>query len=266
MSKRSNAIKVGIFLTIIAILFVFGQLWLLRFNIGREGYAFKVLFNDVSGLKTDDPIWVFGIKKGKVLRIEMAKHEVLITGWLEKSIELREDVSVSIQDVAMISGTKTLILDPGISEEPWDLSKPIRGKPSLGLSTVEIGTIAMQAEQLIKILTEELGESGVVLRGLQSTLNNLNILLKENRAGIGKIINKGGDGLDKVQGLIDDLSLAIKGLNNTIAQINRKQGTLGKLIYDEKLYENLSNASANLDSLLIDVRKNPSRYIHISVF
>jgi len=266
MQKRSIAVKVGIFLTVLVVLFVVGQLWLLRFNVGKKGHTIKILFNDVSGLKAEDPIWVFGIKKGKVLRIEMGKNEVIVTAWIEKSIDLRADVSVSIQDVAMISGTKALVLKPGVSPEPWDLSKPIQGKPSLGLSTIEIGTIAMQAEGLIRILKKELGEGGVALQSLKASLDNLDILLRENRAGIKEMIDKGADGLDQAQNLANELSVTIKGLSATIDQINKKEGTLGKLIYDEALYNNLSRASSNLDSLLIDVKKNPSRYIHISVF
>lgn len=266
MRKRSMAVKVGVFLTAILVFFIIGQLWLLRFNVGRAGYSFKVFFNDVSGLKIDDPVRVYGIKKGKVANMEMQRKGVLVTAWIEKSIDLRADVSVSIQDVAMISGTKTIVLEPGISPEPWDLSKPIQGRPSLGLSTVEIGTIAMQAEGLIRILKKELGEGGVALQSLKASLDNLNILLKENRAGIKEMIDKGTDGLDQAQNLADELSVTIKGLSATIDQINKKEGTLGKLIYDEALYNNLSRASSNLDSLLIDIKKNPSRYIHISVF
>ena len=266
MKRQSIAVRVGIFLTIIVVFFVVGQLWLLGWKVAREGYIFEMLFNDVSGLKLGDPVRVFGIKKGKVVNLEIQKEGVLVTGWIEKDIILKKDAVASIQDVAMISGTKTIVINPGVSGEPFDLSKPLLGQPHLGLSTVEIGTIAMQAEGLIKILKNALGEGGTTLQSLQSSFNNLNIILKENRTALKEVIDKGVGDLEQAKVTMEDLSGAITELETTIQQINSQKGTVGKMIYDEGLYDNLVRVSANLDSLLVDIRKNPGKYVQISVF
>lgn len=265
MKGRGIAIKVGILLTIIVVIFVIGQLWMIRFNIGKEGYILKIWFNDVSGLKIGDPVRVFGISKGKVINMEILPQGVMVTTWMEKDINLKKDAIASIMDVAMISGTKTIVLDPGVSEEPFDISSTLIGKPSLGLSTVEVGGVVTSIETLIEILKKGLGEEGAI-KSIETTLNDLDIILKENRAGIKDIVDKGGPNLDNAKELIEELTLTTNRLKSTIEQINSKKGTVGKMIYDENLYDNLVSASASLDSLLIDIRKNPGKYVHISIF
>ena len=266
MNERSVAIKVGIFLTIIVAVFIVGQLWLLRFNVGREGYLLEILFDDVSGLKYSDPVRVFGIDKGKVVKMDMQAQGVIVTTWIERNINLSSDATASIQDIAMISGTKTIVLNPGVSGEPFDLSKPIIGRPNLGLSTVEVGAVVGKVETLVEIFKKGLDEGSGTLRSLESTLNNLDVILRENRKGIKDILDKGGTDLDDAKDLMEELSLTSSEIRNIIHQINSEKGTMGKMIYDEDLYDNLVRASANLDSLLIDIRKNPGRYVHISVF
>jgi len=124
----------------------------------------------------------------------------------------------------------------------------------------------MQAEGLIKILKNALGEGGTTLQSLQSSFNNLNIILKENRAALKEVIDKGVGDLEQAKVTMEDLSGAITELETTIQQINSQKGTVGKMIYDEGLYDNLVRVSANLDSLLVDIRKNPGKYVQISVF
>ena len=65
---------------------------------------------------------------------------------------------------------------------------------------------------------------------------------------------------------INNASVAIDQLNATLAQINSGQGTLGKLLKDEKLYNDLDKLALDLDTLLNDVKDHPSRYVKISVF
>lgn len=266
MSKRSVAVKVGIFLTVIVILFVIGQLWLLRFNVGKKGNYLDIFFNDVSGLKEGDPVRVYGIKKGKVVGMDMVENGVTVKVWIEKGVDLRSDATASIQDVAMISGTKTIVMNPGTSDKPLDFSKTLQGRPNVGLSTVEIGTVATQFEDLIKVLKQGIGGGEGALKSLELTLNDLRTLIKENKEGIKEIVDKSGTNLGKTDSLVDELYITVREINRITENINSEKGTMGKLIHNEELYNNLNRASANLDSLLVEVRKNPGKYVHISVF
>jgi phospholipid/cholesterol/gamma-HCH transport system substrate-binding protein len=59
---------------------------------------------------------------------------------------------------------------------------------------------------------------------------------------------------------------SLKELNVLLARINAGQGTLGKLAKNDSLYTNLNKSAEDLDKLLADLRLNPGRYVHISVF
>jgi phospholipid/cholesterol/gamma-HCH transport system substrate-binding protein len=65
---------------------------------------------------------------------------------------------------------------------------------------------------------------------------------------------------------LDNANKALAELQASIAKINNGNGSLGLLINDDKLYHNLNNATANMDSLFIDLKAHPKRYVHFSVF
>ncbi|HPS72632.1 MAG TPA: MCE family protein, partial [Bacteroidales bacterium] len=71
----------------------------------------------------------------------------------------------------------------------------------------------------------------------------------------------------------EDLAKVILNANQTISdlqqvidKINKGEGDLGKLVNDEQLYKNLAASTDNLNKLLVDIKENPGRYIHVSVF
>jgi phospholipid/cholesterol/gamma-HCH transport system substrate-binding protein len=69
-----------------------------------------------------------------------------------------------------------------------------------------------------------------------------------------------------VKGTLDNANKAMADLQATINKINSGQGSLGLLMNDDKMYNNLNSASGNLNNLFIDIKAHPSRYVHFSVF
>lgn len=65
---------------------------------------------------------------------------------------------------------------------------------------------------------------------------------------------------------IDNANKAVADLQGIVSKVNDGKGTLGLLVNDTKMYDNLNNASKNLDNLIIDLKENPKRYVHFSVF
>jgi len=69
-----------------------------------------------------------------------------------------------------------------------------------------------------------------------------------------------------IKGTVTSLQGAIGNLNGVVAKANSKDGSIGLLLNDKKLYQNLENTSRSLNILLDDLRTNPKRYINVSVF
>lgn len=65
---------------------------------------------------------------------------------------------------------------------------------------------------------------------------------------------------------IDSANAAVADLQSIVNNINNGKGSVGLLLNDEQLYDNLNNASKNLDNLMIDLKQNPGRYVHFSIF
>ena len=66
--------------------------------------------------------------------------------------------------------------------------------------------------------------------------------------------------------MAEQLASTIASLNAILAEIEGGEGTVGRLMSDEQLYTNLTAASENLSLLLADLKENPARYVHLSVF
>lgn len=109
------------------------------------------------------------------------------------------------------------------------------------------------------------------ISSMLTKLNNVAGMLEKNTDKIENVINNLNsisDSLAKSQlkAAIDDADKTLKEFNTLIAQINAGQGTLGKLAKNDSLYNNLNKTSEDLDKLMKDLRINPERYIHFSVF
>ena len=66
--------------------------------------------------------------------------------------------------------------------------------------------------------------------------------------------------------ILTNLDSTVSNLNNLTNQMSKGEGTMGKLIYDTKLFDNLDNATKNLEVLIEDIKSNPKRYVHFSIF
>lgn len=109
------------------------------------------------------------------------------------------------------------------------------------------------------------------ISSILSKLNSVAGMLEQNTGKIDNILTNFSnlsDSLAKAQlkDAIDNADKTLKELNILVAQINAGQGTLGKLAKNDSLYNNLNKASEDLDKLMKDLRINPERYIHFSVF
>jgi len=126
-------------------------------------------------------------------------------------------------------------------------------------------------EQTAYKLDDLVGSEKAKITSILSNLNGISANLNKNSHKIDNVISN----LDtvsaelakaKIRQAIDDADKALVQLNITLTKINEGQGTLGKMAKDSTLYVNLNKSSADLDRLLKDLRINPERYIHFSVF
>jgi phospholipid/cholesterol/gamma-HCH transport system substrate-binding protein len=144
-------------------------------------------------------------------------------------------------------------------------------RDNLSKSFESIKKAISSLEQTCYKLDDLVANEKAKISSILSKLNTLAGMLEQNTGKIENIINNLSnltDSLSKAQlkDAIANADKTLKELNVLVAQINSGQGTLGKLAKNDSLYNNLNKASDDLDKLMKDLRINPERYIHFSVF
>lgn len=144
-------------------------------------------------------------------------------------------------------------------------------RDNLSKSFESIKKAISSLEQTCYKLDDLVASERTKISSILTKLNGIAGMLEQNTGKIENIITNFSnlsDSLSKAQlkDAIDNADKTLKELNILVAQINAGQGTLGKLAKNDSLYNNLNKASDDLDKLMKDLRINPERYIHFSVF
>jgi len=130
-----------------------------------------------------------------------------------------------------------------------------------------LGSLESTSKKIDGLVGTEGSRISAILANVESISNNL----KNNNVKINSILNNLETVSDQVAAAnfkqtIDNANKAVSDLQGVVSKVNNGNGTLGLLVNDRQMYDNLNNASKNLDSLVIDLKENPKRYVHFSVF
>jgi phospholipid/cholesterol/gamma-HCH transport system substrate-binding protein len=130
-----------------------------------------------------------------------------------------------------------------------------------------LASLEATSKKVDNLVGAEGNKVSLILANAESISSNL----KNNNAKINGILNNINTITDQVAAAnfkqtIDNANKAVLDLQGVISKMNTGNGTLGLLLNDSKMYDNLNSASKNLDNLIIDLKENPKRYVHFSVF
>jgi phospholipid/cholesterol/gamma-HCH transport system substrate-binding protein len=185
------------------------------------------------------------------------------------------------QRVVKDGDTLQTIVKPGLTELINRQIEPLQIKIESMLSSAD--SLFTGVSNVLDMDTQVNLKS--TLENLSITTNNLNKaslaaveILDTNQEQLNATFSNIKDTSDNLRSITDSISNAqlshtirsftktVEGLNKIVATIESGQGTAGKLINDETLYQNLTDASRELESLLIDLKNHPKRYVHFSLF
>ena len=303
--KLSREFKIGFVALLAVALAIWGINYLKGINIFKSTDHYHAVYGNVKGLVENAVVYLNGYKVGNVSKIEFDKNNVdriVVDISLEQKLTLAKNTSLVIRSGSLISGTKDIDIvlgdGPGYYEpgdtlpsafqvELSDYIDPIRAKIESLITAVD--TVMMALSDLMD------DETRNNLKGTLANLNNATSSLKMSLQPSGSLsqslnnLSSVTDNLKKSNGDISailknfavvsdtlkqaDLKALITNASETFAKttelftlINNGEGTAGQLIMNDSVYNNLNSALSSLDSLLIDLREHPKRYVHLSVF
>lgn len=279
--QRRTEIKVGIIVLIGIIVFIWILGWAKNFNLTSSEKSLLVKFDDVSGLEIGDYVTVNGVKKGHVEDFNINGDNVVVKLSIDANVKLKNDAQFQVTMLDLMGGKKVNII-PGVSSEPLDYSEIQSGifladipkvMSILGNVENDILVIVNDIKLSLKSLNNYLNDSkfNTDIKSSISNLNKastkLNLLLDENREGIKQLTSNTVELTQNVNDLISEnkesLKISINNIQTLIKktddliskansftdEIKNKQNNIGKILYDDELYKNLTQSLSQLNEL-----------------
>ena len=300
--RFSRELKTGIIVIGGILLFIMGFSYLKSTPIFDNSKVFYAVYDHVGGLQAGTQVTINGFSVGKVndIKFKDSSGDLLVTFTVSNDFNFSKNSVAELYDTGIIGGKGIQIIPvfdqgatarsgdtlptrirPGITELVQQKLTPLQNKVEDAVSNAD--SVLVNFNRVLDADTQQnLRESvqglNQLIKSLQGTTNNLNTFLKNNQGQLDSAIGNIHDITVNFAKISDSLSNAglsqtVRNMEATLADLDlvlkrmeQGEGTLGRLLKDEELYENLANASGELDLLLQDFRLNPKRYVNVSVF
>ena len=297
--KLSYEIKTGILVLTGIILFIIGFSYLKSNDVFITDRIFYAVYDDVEGVSKGTPVTISGFNVGSVQDIEFYKNssKLLLKFRVENEFNFSSESIAQIYETGLIGGKAVAVIPkygnelarsgdtlksdiaPGLTELVNDRLSPLQDKIESMVVSADSVLISLNAvlntEAKLEIQSTIENFSSTVA-DLKTSASTLDEILDNNKNQINNIIsnvNQTSNELAGLSGSFSDLSIVISNLSESsesidkiISEISEGEGSLNKLVFDDALINSLDAASKNINLLIKDLRLNPKRYVHFSLF
>ncbi len=190
-------------------------------SVFEKGQSFKIIFNFANGLKQSAPVRVAGVDEGIVKDVSLFFDRADSMTKAEVTIWVQEDVKIAKDSVAMVNqlglmGEKYLEIFPGVETKEFYVS----GDTLIGREPI---AVAMISERMMNIADM-----------LEGTIGGVNQIMTDE------------DNMVKLKASLSNFASVTGNVNDILLDVKKGEGTMGKLLYDNHLYENLEIMAADL--------------------
>lgn len=296
--------KAGLLTLVAGILLYFGFNYLKGLNVFSSRATFYVVYEHVNGLQVSNNVMLNGLTVGRVAAINILQdrqNAMQVTLDLRGEVKIGKNTVAVLSDAGVLGG-KFIDLTDAYGTEFISPGQTIPGRVNGGLTEMmkeraepflaqldsvisSVNTLTREYHGSSQKVNEILEQTAIASRQLTAMISNSRGNFEQMMANMNRVsaslvtvekqlpeivskLNAAADSLQKapLKSTVEETQRSIVQLRRTLEAINQQEGSLGKLLYNDSLYTNLNQAAADLDSLLIDLKKNPKRYVNISVF
>ncbi len=302
--KFTKEIKVG-FLAVLGIMMsVFSYNYLKGINLFDKNRKFTVKYEKVDGLSVSNPVTMNGFKIGKVQKINFNSkntRELLVDIIVDNDVifpktslaELYETGLIGGKAIAIIPDYKndsTIAIDgdylkgvikPGLTELVNQILPQVQLQIEAVMKNAEIvlqNINTLFDDEIKKELKSSIEDFSNLTSSLSETSDEISELIANNTENLTNSLSDFRSASNNIKSITDslnsddiksittNLNSLVNNLNSITTSLKNSEGTAGKLINDKSIYDNLENASNQLNRLIEDIKLNPNRYINFSVF
>lgn len=295
--KIRKEFKIGVFAVVVIAVSWWGIKWLGGQNVLLTSDSYYVYYDNVSGLQESSRVKLRGVPVGNVQEITLERDRVKVELAIES--EYRDMIPVNSiaemgaaslmggVEIAILQGDAEDIIEPGAviegcikadlvgmladkgSELMDGLNTTIEGVNALlETNTNSITALIANLESMTTSINGILNSSSGDIKSAMSNLNSFTEVLAENTGRVESMLeNIDTFTTDLAEAeLIAKLNTAVVSLNDVLAKVSSSEGSVGMLLNNAELYNKLTVAGDNLGVLLEDLKANPKRYVHFSLF
>ena len=289
----SKEFKLGLTVIICAVILIFGINYLKGINILKPDNYYYVEMKNVQGLANSAPVTIDGFKVGLIREI-LYNYEkpgsVTVEISLDKQLKLPKGSKINMVTDLMGTASFNIELNKYVGSY-YSIGDTIEGGKSAGLMDNITENVLPQLENMVPkidsllnglnslINESKLSETLINVNGITANLENasqtLNKVIKSDlpqiAANLKTTTNNFAQISENVKSInFDELYASVdrtlSNVNKITEDINAGTGTIGLLMKDPSVYNNLNSAISHIDTLMIDLKNNPKRYVHFSVF
>lgn len=291
----TKEVKIALVTIIGIVILFFGMNFLKGLNLFSTSNEYFIEFQDISGLSSSSPIYADGYKVGTVKGIIYDynnEQPVRVQIDIDKEMRIPEGSTAEIES-DMMGNVKVNLLLANNPRQRIEPGGTIKGVASLGI-VGQVGGLIPDIQKMLPKLDSIMASLNLILGdpSIRQSLHNiqaitsdlttstqqLNTLMGTLNANAPKLMAKANGTLENTEKLTGnlaslDIATTMHNVDETLAnvkaitnKINSNEGSLGLLMNDRTLYNNLSSTMGSADSLLIDLRQHPKRYVHFSLF
>ena len=295
MKFLTKEVQIALVAILGLVLLFFGMKFLKGLSMFSEGNTYMVMFDDVSGLSASSPVYVNGMKVGTVESIDCdysRPDQIVAAVGLDENLVLPQGTKAEITS-DLLGNVKLELKLGNFSDGKMVVGDTILGQTASGLMD-KAATMVPQIEKMLPKLDSILASVNTLLADptiarsmhnvenitseLTTTTKQLHQLSASLNHQLPGIMSK-ADGVmanaDTLTRSLNEIDVAstmekvdqtMRNVEQMTARLNSNDGTLGLLMRDPGLYNNLNATMMHTDSLMIDLKSHPKRYVHFSIF
>ncbi len=239
----------GIFVVGGILIGVWVYVFMINYSSHRNGYTIYAVCDNAGGLNERHEIRYKGVEVGYVKNVKIVKNKVLITAYISDEIKLHKPAYATIEDLSMIGGSRVLCLH---SSDDTTSDIVMAGDTIRAIRTSLWQDISNLSMTIKNVLNEGKWEEIV---GLIESMRKSIASLKEG-------LDVGSD----VKRVVNRTDSLVMRIDRIMDKIENGEGSIGRAVYEDSLYDNLIKVLSDIDTLVSDIKENPERYIKIKLF